>query len=117
MIYDCFTFFNELDIFVFPSSHDVCPIVLLEAFLHAKPTVLTDCAGPREISTDNEDSLLFPINDPAALKAKLTRLLDTPALAQNLAAAAQAKILKHHTFDVASARLETILVNTTLNFE
>jgi len=102
-------FFSGIDVFAFPSSHDVCPVVLLEAFLWAKPTVLTDCPGPREISGDGADSLLFPIGDAPALAARLARVLDEPGLAQRLGAAAQAKILAEHTFDRAGARLEGIL--------
>ncbi len=102
-------FFREIDVFAFPSSHDVCPVVLLEAFLWAKPTVLTDCPGPREISTDGADSLLFPIGDAPALAARIARVLDEPGLAEQLGAAAQAKIIAEHTFEQAGARLEAIV--------
>ena len=102
-------FFDEIDLFAFPSSHDVCPVVLLEAFLWAKPVVLSDCPGPREISADGRDSLLFPIGDARALAAAMTRVLDEPGLAVRLGAAAQAKILVEHTFDAAGARLEAIV--------
>jgi glycosyltransferase involved in cell wall biosynthesis len=81
----------------------------LEAFLWAKPTVLTDCPGPREISADGLDSLLFPIGDATALAVRLARVLDEPGLAQRLGAAAQAKVLAEHTFDIAGARLEGIV--------
>jgi glycosyltransferase involved in cell wall biosynthesis len=102
-------FFDEIDLFAFPSSHDVCPVVLLEAFLWAKPVVLSDCPGPREISTDGVDSLLFPIGDAEALAARIARTLDEPGLALKLGAAAQAKILAEHTFEQAGARLEEIV--------
>jgi len=108
-ISDKAAFFRNIDVFAFPSSHDVCPVVLLEAFLWAKPTVLTDCPGPREISDDGADSLLFPIADAPALAQALSRLLDEPGLAQRLGAAAQAKILAEHTFEQAGARLEAIV--------
>jgi glycosyltransferase involved in cell wall biosynthesis len=105
-------FFSQIDLFAFPSSHDVCPVVLLEAFLWAKPVVLTDCPGPREISTDGVDSLLFPIGDAGALAQAIARALDEPGLAVRLGAAAQAKILAEHTFDAAGARLEAIVAAT-----
>ncbi len=102
-------FFSGIDVFAFPSSHDVCPVVLLEAFLWAKPVVLTDCPGPREISAHGIDSLLFPIGDAPALAERIARVLDDPGLALRLGAAAQAKILAEHTFETAGARLEAIL--------
>jgi len=107
-IADKAAFFEAIDVFVFPSSHDVCPVVLLEAFLWAKAVVLTDCPGPREISDDGIDSLLFPVGDAAALAARLRRVLDEPGLAARLGASAQAKILAEHTFDIAGAKLEAI---------
>ena len=108
-IADKAAFFDAIDVFAFPSSHDVCPVVLLEAFLWAKPVVLTDCPGPREISTSGVDSLLFPIGDSRALANAIARTLDEPGLALRLGAAAQAKILAEHTFDKAGARLEAIV--------
>ena len=48
-------FFAKTDIFCFTSSHDVCPVVLLEAFVNAKPVIMTDCPAraklPRMAST------------------------------------------------------------------
>ena len=106
-------FFRQIDLFAFPSSHDVCPVVLLEAFLWAKPVVLTDCPGPREISADGVDSLRFPIGDASALAERIARVLDEPGLAERLGAAAQAKILAGHTFERAGARLEAIMMKVT----
>jgi glycosyltransferase involved in cell wall biosynthesis len=82
--------------------------VLLEAFIHAKPVILTDCPGPREISDDGVDSLLFPIDDAGALAAGIAGLIADPARAIALARAAQRKILENHTFERAGARLEQI---------
>ena len=101
-------FFAATDIFCFTSSHDVCPVVLLEAFLYAKPVILTDCPGPREISENGVDSLLFPIDDAEALAGKIRALIGDPARALALATAAQRKILDNHTFEQAGAKLETI---------
>ena len=106
-------FFRDIDLFAFPSSHDVCPVVLLEAFLAAKPVVLTDCPGPREISDDGRDSLQVPVGDARALADGLRRVLDEPALAERLGRAAQAKIVGGYTFEQAGARLEQIMRQVT----
>ena len=102
-------FFEDIDVFAFTSHHDVCPVVLLEAFLWAKPVVLADCPGPREISNDGEDSLLFPVADASALAERVGRILDDPGLARRLGAAAHTKIWAHHTFEPAGERLEEIV--------
>ncbi len=102
-------FFEDIDIFAFTSHHDVCPVVLLEAFMWAKPVVLADCPGPREISSDGKDSLLFPVGDASALAERVGRILDEPPLGPRLGEAAQAKVWTHHTFEPAGAQLEAIL--------
>jgi len=70
--------------------------------------ILTDCPGPREISENGVDSLLFPIDDAEALAARIRALIDDPARALALATAAQRKILGNHTFEQAGAKLEEI---------
>ena len=101
-------FFAKTDIFCFTSSHDVCPVVLLEAFVNAKPVIMTDCPGPREIAEDGVDSLLFPIDDASALAMRIRALIEDPAQALRLAGAAQQKILERHTFEQGGAQLEAI---------
>lgn len=108
-ITDKAAFFAQTDIFCFTSVQDVCPLVLLEAFLNAKAVVMTDCRGPREISEDGVDSLLFPIDDAAALAERIKSLINDPAFGRSLASAAQQKILENYTFDRAGARLEMIV--------
>ena len=102
-------FFHRIDVFAFTSHHDVCPVVLLEAFIAAKPVVLANAPGPAEISHDGQDSLQFPVGDAGALAQRLAQLLDDPAFALKLAAAAQQKIWTHHTFEPAGERLERIV--------
>ena len=102
-------FFDQIDVFAFTSHHDVCPVVLLEAFVWAKPVVLADCPGPREISSDGHDSLLFRVGDAGDLADRLAQLLDAPDVAMRLGTAAQAKILQNHTFEAAGEQLDTIL--------
>lgn len=103
-------FFDATDIFCFTSSHDVFPVVLLEAFLHGKPVVMTDCPGPREISTNGEDSLLFPINDAVTLAAHIKSLIANPDYAKHLATAAQNKILQHYIMQRIGEVLEQALM-------
>ena len=102
-------FFKEIDVFAFTSHHDVCPVVLLEAFVWAKPVVLTDAPGPREISSDGVDSLQFAVGDPAALAARVAQILDDPLLGPRLGAAAHEKIWTRHTFEPAGEILEQIV--------
>jgi glycosyltransferase involved in cell wall biosynthesis len=81
-----------LDVFVLPSLWEGLPLVLIEAAALGKPIVATSVDGSREIITDGETGLLVPAGDPAALAAAVRRLLDDPALAARLGAAARKTI-------------------------
>lgn len=78
---------------VFAQSHIVClpstygegvPKVLIEAAACARPLVSTDTPGCREITRHDENGLLVPPHDNAALVAALQRLIAQPQLRQRL---------------------------------
>ncbi len=85
-------FLAGLDVFVLPSLWEGLPIVLIEAAALGKPIVATSVDGTREIIADGETGLLVPAGDPEALAAAVRRLLDDPALAARLGAAARETI-------------------------
>ena len=62
-----------------------------------KAQVVTDSTGVRDYVTDEETALLAPAHDGAAFARAIERLLDEPALALRLAAAAQAFARAHCT--------------------
>jgi glycosyltransferase involved in cell wall biosynthesis len=65
------------------------PNVLLEAMAHARPVVATPIAGVRGLVRNGENGFLVPPDDPTAMARALGRLLDEPALADRLGAAAR----------------------------
>lgn len=80
---------------VFAQSHIVClpssygegvPKVLIEAAASGRAIVTTDTAGCHEITKHEENGLLIPPNDSAALIAALDRLIGDSALRQKMGA-------------------------------
>jgi glycosyltransferase involved in cell wall biosynthesis len=78
---------------VFAQSHLVClpstygegvPKVLIEAAACGRAIVTTDTAGCREIGHHEENALLVPPNNMAALVAALERLITHPQLRQQM---------------------------------
>ena len=67
-------------------------MVLVEAMASDLPVVATRSGGIPDVVTDGTTGLLVPERDPAALAAAAARLLDDPALAERLAAAARADL-------------------------
>lgn len=59
---------------VLPSYREGLPKTLLEAAACGRPIIATDVPGCREIVQHEENGLLIPVKDPAALAAAITHL-------------------------------------------
>jgi glycosyltransferase involved in cell wall biosynthesis len=82
-----------------------------EAALRGCAIVTTDCGGNREYAVAGETALVAPPGDPAALAARLVRVLEDPSLRQRLAARGRERVLEF-SWDRAVDRLETRLLAT-----
>jgi glycosyltransferase involved in cell wall biosynthesis len=77
------------DAFCMPSRWEGSPLALHEALAARRPIVASATGGIPELLAFGEAGLLVPAEDPAALAAALTRLLEDPDLAARLAARAE----------------------------
>lgn len=72
-----FVVLREADIFVLPSRHEGLPGVLIEALACQCQIVATDCPqGPREILQEGRLGELVAVEDPIALAAAITRVIE-----------------------------------------
>jgi len=78
-------FMRAADIVLVPSRVEPFGNVAVEAQLAGKPVVASAVQGLPEIVEDGRTGLLVAPDDPAALAAAVTRLLDEPGLAGRLA--------------------------------
>jgi len=85
--------FAGVDAVVLPSYREGLPKGLIEAAACALPLVTTDVPGCREVVSHEQDGLLVPVKDGAALARAIARLQDEPALRERLGQAARAKAL------------------------
>ncbi len=80
------------------------PIVVIEAMLAARPVIGSDSPAFRELlGTDGTHGVLVPRDDDAALAAAIACLLDDPARAAAIGAAARTYALTRYTPEVAVA--------------
>lgn len=77
------------DAFLLTSSHEGFGRVLLEAALAGRPSVSTDCSGPRDLVRHGETGLLAPVSDVEALADAAVALLSDPARARAMGDAAR----------------------------
>lgn len=87
----------------------VVPNKVYQAAAAGRPLVTRDGPGLREVLTPGTHCLAVPPGDPAALAEAVTRLLDDPALAERLGAAARAHVLAQFGPAATAARLRALL--------
>jgi glycosyltransferase involved in cell wall biosynthesis len=79
--------YRAADIVVFPSRFEPLGNVVIQAWAHGVPVVAAHSAGPGALITDGHDGHLVPIDDDAALAARVQELLADPLRRTALAAA------------------------------
>lgn len=78
---------REIDVLVVPSVwYENSPNVILEAFAHQTPVIVSNLGGMAELVTDGVDGLHFAPGDAADLARHLQRLIDEPDLLPRLRA-------------------------------
>jgi glycosyltransferase involved in cell wall biosynthesis len=97
-----------LDIFVLPSLSEACSNALLEAMATRLPVVATCVGGNLSIVEDEVSGLLVPPGDTTALAKAITRLIEEPGSAANLAARGQDRIRAEFSMDRMLARIEAL---------
>jgi glycosyltransferase involved in cell wall biosynthesis len=97
-----------LTISALPSRQEGLSIAQLESMALGLPFVGSRYAGIPDLVTDGVDGLLVEHGDTRAWARAIERLLDDPALAARLGAAARAKVLESFTFERTLARTEAV---------
>lgn len=91
-------------------NHDCLPYVLIEALAMGLPVISTPIGAIGELVAEGQTGLLVAPEDPAALAAALTRLLADPALAQRLARAGRAKVVKEFDVNLTARKLHQLFL-------
>jgi glycosyltransferase involved in cell wall biosynthesis len=95
-------------IFVLPSHAEGLPMGVLEAMAAGCPVIASAVGGIPDVIEDGVNGLLIPAGDTQALAAAMRRLIDHPAFARKLGAAARATIAARFTTDRTLERLEQV---------
>jgi glycosyltransferase involved in cell wall biosynthesis len=82
------------DIFVMPSLLEGQPVGLVEAMAYGCPIVATAVGGIPELIDDGNNGLLCRPENPEDLAAKISTLIETPALRQKLGREARASYMR-----------------------
>lgn len=86
-------FLSILDMFVHPSTHEGLGIAVIEAMSMARPIVATNVDGLAELITNGIEGILIEPNNPNALAAAMSRLLEDPTLGEQLGKHARKRVV------------------------
>ena len=95
------------DVLAFPSTKEGWGLAVLEAMSAGLPVVVSDLPVFREYLRPDQDALMVPVNDAAALAAALGTVLDDAALADRLRAAGY-QVCARFTWDRCAAEHQRI---------
>lgn len=107
------TWLQAMDVFCLPSyANEGVPQAILQAMLCGLPIVTTPVGAILEAVTDARSALVVPPRDAASLAAAIKRLLDDPALAARLGAAARAEAVQRFSKTTMLDRMEQVFLET-----
>ena len=86
---------------------------LIEAWAHARPVVAFAAGAPARLIRHEQDGLLVPEGDEAALAAALRRLADDPALRERLGRAGFERCRAEFSAGTVTSRLLSVLEGAT----
>ena len=89
---DASALYRAADVCLFPSRYEPLGNTVIQAWAHGVPIVAAASQGPGVLIRNEEDGLLTPINDPAALAAAARRLIGDAPLRARLAEAALVRV-------------------------
>jgi glycosyltransferase involved in cell wall biosynthesis len=97
------------DLFVLPSYEEGMSLALLEAMAAGVPVIATDIPGNQLLVRHEENGLLVPTRDPAALRGAIERLLEDRSLGATLAQHARRGVEDGYSLErMAEAHLDLI---------
>jgi glycosyltransferase involved in cell wall biosynthesis len=99
-------YYEDADIFVYPSIFESFAIPPVEAMAAGVPVVATRVGGMQETIVEEQTGLFVDREDPAALAAALMRLIEDPGLRRSLGEAGPVRVAKMFSWPRIVAELE-----------
>jgi len=98
-------YYRLCDVFVFPSLVEGFGMAPAEAMAFGKPVVASDRTSLPEVVADGETGLLADPTDEEEFAAKIGRLLDNPALCEEMGRAGQRRVAERFDFGRSAEKL------------
>ena len=106
--YDTSDFYEDIDIFLFPSKSEGSSNALLEAMAHGKPVVAFNISSMPEIVDDGITGFLVPFGDIKSMAEKVSLLINNEGLRKEMGEQARKKISSKFDFEKNLRLLEDL---------
>lgn len=100
--------FAALDVFLLPSEWEGFPVSILEAMQAGVPIVATNVGGIPEMIRNEQDGLLIPPRDPAAIEGALVQLMQNFALRASMVKSADARYQTEFTVQEMAGKISNL---------
>ena len=87
--HDVMALMKASDIFVMPSRYEGVSLAMIEAMACGLPIIASDARGLKDCITDEQNGLLFPVDDYKALAERILRLANNKELRDRLSLGAR----------------------------
>jgi glycosyltransferase involved in cell wall biosynthesis len=101
-------FYGAIDVVAHPSVEEPFGLAVVEAMASARPVIAVNRGGIPEIIRDGQDGLLVPAQQPELMAEAITRVLQQPTFAAELARAGRQRVLETFTPDIQATRMLSI---------
>ncbi len=95
-----------VDAVVQPTLHEAFSQVMVESLWMARPLVMTDVSGARDVIQHGENGLIVPTADSTALADAIVRLAGDAALRESIAKAGREYVVNNLTIEAIIPRYE-----------
>ncbi len=104
---DYIGYLGAFDLFVFPSRDELYSLVVLDAQAMRLPVVAAAAGGTLDQIRDEENGLLYPVGDSAAMARQIARYVRDPSLRREHGAKGRLFVEQHHAMELTIAQLRS----------
>lgn len=101
-------YFQQADVFVFPTFEDIWGMVALEAMVFGKAVICSKWAGAAEMVSDGINGYIFDPYNPQELASAMCRFIDEPKLIESMGNQSQQLIEQTNPAVAAKSFIEVI---------
>lgn len=101
-------YFQQADVFVFPTLEDVWGLVAVEAMMFGKPILCSKWGGAVELVVDGENGYVFDPHNPEKLAELMSQFMNNPDLINSMGEKSK-QIMANHTPEAVSKFLSEVV--------